>query len=280
MNYFVEKRFDSKCHFFNLFLLLILHFQFKIYFMSGHSKWSKIKRKKGAIDAKRSKIFSSIVKEITISIKEGGSADPESNSRLRLAIINAKGVNMPKENIDRAISKADKEGANLEEVIYEGYAPNGIAVVVECLTDNTNRSVSSVRAVFNKYNGTLGKTGSLSFLFDHKGIFTVPMTNKINMEELELEMIDAGAQDIEVDDLVITITTAKEDFGSMQKKLDSLGIQVQNASLQRIPNDTKILGVDAALRVLKMVDAFEEIDDVQNVFHNLELTDEIAAAME
>lgn len=248
--------------------------------MSGHSKWSKIKRKKGAADAKRSKIFSSIVKEITISIKEGGSADPESNSRLRLAIQNAKGVNMPKDNIDRAISKADKEGANLEEVIYEGYAPNGIAVVVECLTDNTNRSVSSVRAVFNKYNGTLGKTGSLSFLFDTKGVFTVPINDKINMEEFELEMIDAGAQDIEVDEAVITITTAKEDFGSVQKKLDAMKIQVQNASLQRIPNDTKVLAVDPALRVLKMVDAFEEIDDVQNVYHNLELTDEIAAAMD
>ncbi|MGE0088343.1 MAG: YebC/PmpR family DNA-binding transcriptional regulator [Bacteroidales bacterium] len=248
--------------------------------MSGHSKWSKIKRKKGAIDAKRSKIFSSIVKEITISIKEGGSADPESNSRLRLAIQNAKGVNMPKDNIDRAISKADKEGANLEEVVYEGYAPNGIAVVVECLTDNTNRSVSSVRAVFNKYNGTLGKTGSLSFLFETKGIFIVPQTNKITMEEFELEMIDAGAQDLEVEDSVITITTAKEDFGSVQKKLDSLSIQIQNASLQRIPNETKVLGVDPALRVMKMIDAFEEIDDVQNVYHNLELTDEIAAAME
>ncbi|MDX9695655.1 MAG: YebC/PmpR family DNA-binding transcriptional regulator [Bacteroidales bacterium] len=248
--------------------------------MSGHSKWSKIKRKKGAADAKRSKIFSSIVKEITISIKEGGSADPESNSRLRLAIQNAKGVNMPKDNIDRAISKADKEGANLEEVVYEGYAPNGIAVVVECLTDNTNRSVSSVRAVFNKYNGTLGKTGSLSFLFEVKGIFIIPITNKINMEEFELEIIDAGAQDLEVEDSVITITTAKEDFGSVQKKLDSLGIQIQNASLQRIPNETKVLGVDPALRVMKMIDAFEEIEDVQSVYHNLELTDEIAAAME
>lgn len=248
--------------------------------MSGHSKWSKIKRKKGAADAKRSKIFSSIVKEITISIKEGGSADPESNSRLRLAIQNAKGVNMPKDNIDRAISKADKEGANLEEVVYEGYAPNGIAVVVECLTDNTNRSVSSVRAVFNKYNGTLGKTGSLSFLFEVKGIFIIPITNKINMEEFELEIIDAGAQDLEVEDSVITITTAKEDFGSVQKKLDSLGIQIQNASLQRIPNETKVLGVDPALRVMKMIDAFEEIEDVQAVYHNLELTDEIAAAME
>ncbi|HAN18779.1 MAG: transcriptional regulator [Bacteroidetes bacterium GWC2_33_15] len=248
--------------------------------MSGHSKWSKIKRKKGALDAKRSKMFSSVVKEITIAVKEGGSADPESNSRLRLAINNAKGVNMPKENIDRAISKADKEGANLEEVIYEGYAPNGIALVIECLTDNTNRSVSFVRSVFNKYNSNLGKTGSLSFLFESKGVFTIPLSDKINMDDFELEIIDAGAQDFEVDDSVITITTAKEDFGNMQKKLDSMGIQIQHASLQRIPNETKIIEADAALRVLKMIDAFEEIEDVQNVFHNLELTDEIAAAME
>jgi len=207
--------------------------------MSGHSKWSKIKRKKGAIDAKRSKMFSSVVKEITIAVKEGGSADPESNSRLRLAINNAKGVNMPKENIDRAISKADKEGAHLEEVIYEGYAPSGIALVIECLTDNTNRSVSFVRAVFNKYNSNLGKTGSLSFLFESKGIFTIPLTDNINMDEFELEIIDAGAQDFEIDDSEITITTAKEDFGTMQKKLDAMGIQIQNASLQRIPNETK-----------------------------------------
>lgn len=248
--------------------------------MSGHSKWSKIKRKKGALDAKRSKMFSGIVKEIIIAVKEGGSADPEANSRLRLAITNAKGVNMPKDNIDRAISKADKDGASLEEIIYEGYAPNGIALVIECLTDNTNRSVSFVRSIFNKYNCTLGKTGSLSFMFESKGIFTIPITDKINMDEFELEIIDAGAQDFEVDDSVITITTAKEDFGNMQKKLDSMGIQIQNASLQKIPNETKTLDVNAALRVMKMIDAFDEVDDVQNVYHNLELTDEIAAAME
>jgi len=248
--------------------------------MSGHSKWSKIKRKKGALDAKRSKMFSGIVKEIIIAVKEGGSADPEANSRLRLAITNAKGVNMPKDNIDRAISKADKDGASLEEIIYEGYAPNGIALVIECLTDNTNRSVSFVRSIFNKYNCTLGKTGSLSFMFESKGIFTIPITDKINMDEFELEIIDSGAQDFEVDDSVITITTAKEDFGNMQKKLDSMGIQLQNASLQKIPNETKTLDVNAALRVMKMVDAFDEVEDVQNVYHNLELTDEIAAAME
>jgi len=247
--------------------------------MSGHSKWSTIKRKKGAADAKRSKMFSKIVKEISIAVKEGG-PDPEANPRLRLAINNAKGVNMPKDNVERAISKADKEGDNLEAMSFEGYAPNGIAVFVDCLTDNKNRTVSNVRAIFTKYNGNLGTNGSLSFLFDTKGIFTFPVPEGMDLEELELEMIDAGAEDIEVEEGLITITTAKEDFGSVQKKLDSMDIEVENAGLQRIPNDTKALDVESALKVLKMIDAFEDDDDVQDVYHSLELTDEVAAAME
>jgi len=247
--------------------------------MSGHSKWSKIKRAKGANDAKRSKMFSRIVKEIAIAVKEGG-PDPEANPRLRLAMNNAKGVNMPKDNVERAIHKADKEGDNNEEMSFEGYAPNGIAVFVDCLTDNKQRTVSNVRAIFTKYNGSLGTNGSLSFLFDTKGIFTFPVTEGIDMDEFELEMIDAGAEDIEVEDGVVTITTAKEDFGSIQKKLDSLNIEIENAGLQRIPNDTKELEVTEALKVMRMIDAFEDNDDVQNVYHSLELTDEIADAME
>lgn len=247
--------------------------------MSGHSKWSTIKRKKGAADAKRSKMFSKIVKEISVAVKEGG-PDPEANPRLRLAMNNAKGVNMPKDNVERAISKADKEGDNFEEITFEGYAQNGIAVFVECLSDNRNRTVSNVRAIFTKYGGSLGKNGSLTFLFDTKGVFTVVKNDKITMDDFELEIIDAGAEDIEIDDDIISITTAKEDFGNVQKKLDELGVDIENAGLQRIPNDTKALDVDAALRVMKMIDAFEDDDDVQNVYHNLELTDEVAQAME
>ena len=247
--------------------------------MSGHSKWSTIKRKKGAADAKRSKMFSKIVKEIIIAVKEGG-PDPEANARLRLAMNNAKGVNMPKDNVERAINKADKEGDNLEEMSFEGYAPNGIAVFVDCLTDNKNRTVSNVRAIFTKYGGTLGKNGSLTFLFDTKGIFTFPVSEGMDMDEFELEMIDAGAEDIEIDEGLITITTAKEDFGNVHKKLDSLNIEVENAGLQRIPNDIKALDVNSALKVLKMIDVFEDDDDVQNVYHSLELTDEVAEAME
>lgn len=247
--------------------------------MSGHSKWSKIKRAKGANDAKRSKMFSRIVKEITIAVKEGG-PDPEANPRLRLAMNNAKGVNMPKDNIERAISKADKEGDNLEEMTFEGYAPNGVAVFVECLTDNKNRTVSKVRAIFTKYNGNLGTNGSLSFLFDTKGIFTIPKKEDMDIDEFELEIIDAGVEEFEVDDEFLTITTAKEDFGNVQKKLDEMGVELENAGLQRIPNDTKTLDVDTSLKIMKMIDAFEDDDDVQNVYHNLELTDEVAAAME
>ena len=247
--------------------------------MSGHSKWSKIKRAKGAADAKRSKMFSKIVKEIAIAVKEGG-PDPESNPRLRLAMNNAKGVNMPKDNVERAISKADKEGDNLEEMTFEGYAPSGIAVFVDCLSDNKNRTVSNIRAIFTKYNGSLGTNGSLSFLFDTKGVFTIPLTDNIDMDEFEMELIDAGAEDIEVEDDIITITTAKEDFGNVQKKLDAMGVEMENAGLQRIPNDTKALDVDTTFKIMKMIDAFEDDDDVQDVYHSLEITDEVIAALE
>ena len=247
--------------------------------MSGHSKWSKIKRAKGANDAKRSKMFSRIVKEIAIAVKESGT-DPESNPRLRLAMNNAKGVNMPKDNVERAINKANKDDDNYEEMSFEGYAINGIAVFVDCLTDNKNRTVSNVRAIFTKYGGNLGKNGSLTFLFDTKGVFTLPVPENFDMDEFEMEMIDAGAEDIEVEEGMITITTAKEDFGSAQKKIDSLSIEIENAGLQRIPNDIKALDVDSSLKVLKMIDAFEDDDDVQDVYHSLELTDEVAEAME
>jgi YebC/PmpR family DNA-binding regulatory protein len=240
--------------------------------MSGHNKWSTIKRKKGAIDAKRSKIFSRIIKEISIAIKEGGN-DPEGNARLRLALNNAKGANMPKDNIQRALTKA-KDSAALLEVTYEGYAPNGIAVFIECLTDNTQRTVSNIRSLFNKRGGSLGTNGSVGFMFERKGIITLPKGN-INQEEFELEIIDAGVEDLELQDDTFVITTALEDFQAVQKKLEQMGLEVENASLQRIPSETKTLETAAGVRVLKLIDEFEEDDDVQNVYHNLEVTDEM-----
>lgn len=246
--------------------------------MSGHSKWSTIKRKKGALDAKRSKIFSRIVKEIDIAVKEGGS-DPEGNPRLRLALNNAKGANMPKDNIQRAINKAEKDPSNLLEVTFEGYAPNGVAVFIECLTDNNLRTVGNIRAIFNKRGGTLGTNGSLGFLFDRKGIITVPKENINDPESFELEVIDAGAEDIEDGEEVMEITTALEDFGKVRKKLEEMGVEFENAELQRIPNDLKKIDLDASLKVLRIIDEFEDDDDVQNVFHNLEMTDEVMNAL-
>lgn len=247
--------------------------------MSGHSKWSTIKRKKGALDAKRSKIFSRIIKEISVAIREGGS-DPEGNARLRLAIANAKGANMPKDNVQRAISKAkEKDAANFQEVTYEGYGPNGVAIYLECTTDNLQRTVSAVRSYFNRHNGSLGTNGSLSFIFDRKGIFTVPQGN-IDADHFEMELIDAGAEDISLEDGYFTVTTALEDFGSMMKKLEELGIEPENAELERIPNTTVKLDVESAKKVLRLIETFEDDDDIVAVFHNLEMTDELASAME
>lgn len=246
--------------------------------MSGHNKWSTIKRKKGALDAKRSKEFSRIIKEITVAVKEGG-PDPEGNPRLRLAINNAKGVNMPKDNILRAISKAEKDPANLQEMTFEGYGPGGVAVFIECLTDNNNRTVSAVRSILTKRGGNMGTNGSLSFLFSRKGIFTIAK-DKINLEEVELDLIDAGAQDVEDNGEFYIITTEMEDFGRMNKKLEELNIEVENAALQRIPNDYKSIDKETAMKFLRLVEDLEENDDVQNVFHNLELTDDIVREME
>ena len=251
--------------------------------MSGHNKWSTIKRKKGAADAKRSKAFSRVLKEITIAVKEGGS-DINGNPRLRVAVNNAKGINMPKDNIERAINKAEKEPESLQELTFEGYGPGGIAIFIEALSDNNNRTVSNVRSIFTKRNGSLGTNGSLSFLFAQKGVFTLnPEEIKklgIDDEALELELIEGGAEDIDRDEEEVVVRTALEDFGAMQKCLEELGITPQNAELQRIPNDYKALPVEDALKVFRLVREFEDNDDVQSVYHNLEMTDELAAALE
>jgi len=243
--------------------------------MSGHNKWSTIKRKKGALDAKRSKIFSKIIKDITIAVKEGG-ADPDGNPRLRLAIANAKGASMPKDNIQRAINKgADKDAAALIETTYEGKGPQGVAIFVECTTDNLQRTVSNVRAHFNKHGGELGQNGMLNYLFDRKGIFIVPQ-GALQQDEFEMEVIDGGAEDLSLEEGIFTITTAMEDFGSMIKKLEQLKIEPESALLQRIPKTSITLEEDATRKVLKLIDIIEEDEDVQNVFHNLNITDEMA----
>jgi len=251
--------------------------------MAGHSKWANIKRRKGAQDAKRAKVFTRILKEIAIAVKEGGSPDPDSNPRLRLAVANAKGVNMPKDNINRAIKKAsDKDSENYEEVTYEGYGPAGIALFVEATTDNINRTVSNVRAIFTKYGGSLGTNGSLEFIFNRKGVFIVPLSalDGMDMDEFEMELIDGGAEEVEKDNEFVTIYTSFEDFGNMQKKLEELSVEAESQELQRIPNSTQALDVEDGKKILNIIEKFEEDDDVNTVYHNMEITAELEAAIE
>lgn len=243
--------------------------------MSGHNKWSKIKRQKGATDAKRSKAFSRILKEVTVAVKESG-PDPDGNPRLRLLMQNAKGVNMPKDTLMRAITKAsDKDSAALQELTFECYAPHGIALFIECLTDNNMRSVANVRSIMNKFGGTLGTNGSLGFIFDRKGVFQIKRSAiTMDLDELEMELIDAGLEEMESDDEYITLYTAMEDFGAMVKKLEDMKIEVESAELQRIPNTTKTIDEESMRKVLKIVDLLEEDDDVQAVYHDMEIPED------
>jgi YebC/PmpR family DNA-binding regulatory protein len=223
---------------------------------------------------KMAKTFSKIGKDIALAVKAAGT-DPEANPALRRCIQNAKGANMPKDNVERAIKKASGADAeNYEEVTYEGYGHGGVAFFVECTTNNTTRTVANVRAIFNKFDGSLGKNGELAFIFDRKGIFTIDKAQiKSDWDDFEMEMIDGGAEEIDQDETEVLITTAFEDFGAMSHKLDDLKIEVKSAELQRIPNNTKEMTEDQFKANMKMLERFEEDDDVQNVFHNMEFTD-------
>ncbi|MBB6332089.1 MULTISPECIES: YebC/PmpR family DNA-binding transcriptional regulator [Chryseobacterium] len=225
---------------------------------------------------KMAKTFSKIGKDIALAVKAGGT-DPEANPALRRCIQNAKGANMPKDNVERAIKKASGADAeNYEEITYEGYGQGGVAFFVECTTNNTTRTVANVRAVFNKFDGNLGKNGELAFIFDRKGIFTIDLAQiKMDWDDFEMEMIDGGAEDVEKDEEEVMITTAFEDFGSLSHKLDELGIEAKSAELQRIPNNTKEVNAEQFKANMKMLERFEEDDDVQNVYHNMEITEEL-----
>ncbi|CAD0223157.1 YebC/PmpR family DNA-binding transcriptional regulator [Chryseobacterium sp. D764] len=225
---------------------------------------------------KMAKTFSKIGKDIALAVKAGGT-DPEANPALRRCIQNAKGANMPKDNVERAIKKASGADAeNYEEITYEGYGQGGVAFFVECTTNNTTRTVANVRAIFNKFDGNLGKNGELAFIFDRKGIFTLDLAQiKMDWDDFEMEMIDGGAEDVEKDEEEVMITTAFEDFGSLSHKLDELGIEAKSAELQRIPNNTKEVNAEQFKANMKMLERFEEDDDVQNVYHNMEITEEL-----
>lgn len=217
---------------------------------------------------KMAKTFTKIGKEIAIAVKQGG-PDPEGNPRLRTAIQNGRGSNMPKDRIENAIKRAtSKEAGNFDEVVYEGYGPHGVAIVIETATDNPTRTVANLRLYFSRNNGTLGKTGSLEFMFDRKGVFRIAKEN-VNPEELELELIDFGLDKLEVEEEEIIIYSSFTDFGKMQKALEEKNIHVKKASLERIPNTFVELSEQQQDEVLQLVDKFEEDDDVQAVFHNL-----------
>lgn len=224
---------------------------------------------------KMAKTFSKIGKDIALAVKAGGS-DPEANPALRRCIQNAKGANMPKDNVERAIKKASGADAeNYEEITYEGYGQGGVAFFVECTTNNPTRTVANVRAIFNKFDGNLGKNGELSFLFDRKGIFTIDKANiAMDWDDFEMELIDGGAEEIDQDDTEIVVTTAFEDFGTLSHKLDDIKIEVKSAELQRIPNNSKEVTAEQFKANMKMLERFEDDDDVQNVFDNMEMTDE------
>lgn len=225
---------------------------------------------------KMAKTFSKIGKDIALAVKAGGT-DPEANPALRRCIQNAKGANMPKDNVERAIKKASGADAeNYEEVTYEGYGQGGVAFFVECTTNNTTRTVANVRAIFNKFDGNLGKNGELAFIFDRKGIFNLDLSQiKMDWDDFEMEMIDGGAEDVEKDEEEVMITTAFEDFGSLSHKLDELGIEAKSAELQRISNNIKEVNAEQFKANMKMLERFEDDDDVQNVYHNMEITEEL-----
>ena len=245
--------------------------------MAGHSKWANIKHRKAAQDNKRAKVFTRAIKEITIAARDGG-GELDTNPSLRLAVQNAKGANMPKDTIERAIKKGTGgEGANLVEITFEGYASNGIAVFVEATTDNNNRTVASVRSIFNKYGGNLGTNGSLGFLFERKGIFTLKKETieTEDLEELEMELIDFGLEELTALEDEVIIQTSFDEYGKMQSQLDDKNCIVSNAELQRIPVDTTTLSLEDGQKVMKLIDKMEEDDDVNAVYHNLEITEEL-----
>ncbi len=244
--------------------------------MSGHSKWHNIQAKKGKADAQRGAVFTKIGREIAIAVREGG-ANPESNGKLRDIIAKAKANNMPNDNIQRSIKKASGELSNVvyEEITYEGYAPGGVAVIVDTISDNRNRTASDVRHCFAKYGGNLGTTGSVGFMFDERGVLVVEREPGSDEDEMMMIALDAGAEDVKADDDVYEIYTAPNDFSTVREALEKQGLTFLSADVQKIPQNTvAVTDPDTILKIQKMLDLLEENDDVQNVYHNADLPEE------
>ncbi len=244
--------------------------------MSGHSKWSTIKRKKGAIDAKRGKIFTKIIREITVAARDGG-GDENANVRLRSAVQNAKAANMPLSTIERAIKRGigEEEGAVYEEGLFEGYGPGGVAIIVETLTDNRNRTVSEVRHAFTKQNGNLGESGSVAWMFEQKGVLEVAKEN-IPEDDLMIAVMDVGAEDIQDGDEVHEVMAPVGDFEAVKKALEDGGIEFGQASLAWMPKSENMLEVheDQAQKIIRLLEALEDLDDVQKVYSNFDLQED------
>ena len=249
--------------------------QERLIIVSGHSKWANIQHKKGKTDAVRGKVFTKIGREIAIAVREGGSA-PESNAKLRDVIAKAKANNMPNDNITRSIKKAAGELGNIEyvEITYEGYAPGGVAVIVECISDNRNRTASDVRHCFAKNDGTLGVTGSVGFMFDKKGVLILERTDKTDEDEVMMAALEAGAEDMQAEDDVFEITTDPGLFSQIREALEAGGMEFLSAEIQQIPQNYVTPDAENAVKIQKMLDMLDDNDDVQNVWHNAELPDD------
>ena len=243
--------------------------------MSGHSKWASIKHKKALVDAKRGKAFTKVIREITVAARTGG-GDPDTNPRLRLAISTAKGVNMPADNIERAIKKGTGtlEGATYEEVIYEGYGPEGAAIYVQCLTDNKNRTASEIRNIFTKKGGNMAGAGSVAWLFEKKGLIVVDQ-KQANEDQLMELALNAGAEDLSKAGEKFEILTSPNEFEAVRKALETAKIQPETATLQMIPKTMVAVSAANARTVLGLIESFEDHDDVQNVYTNADIPDEV-----
>jgi YebC/PmpR family DNA-binding regulatory protein len=251
--------------------------------MSGHSKWATTKHRKAAVDAKRSALFSKLTRVITVAAKTGGDPNPENNAALAAAIAKAKSYSLPKDKIETAIAKAFGAGADanaFEEVVYEGYGPAGVALYVEALTDNRNRTAADVRAAFTRAGGNLGATGSVAFQFERKGEITVDAEGAPDEDELMLMVADAGGDDLEQLDEGFVVYTAPADVMAVKTALEDSGVPVKGAELVMEPTTPVAVSVEDARKVLRLVDRLEELDDIQTVYHTMELTEEIAAALE
>ena len=243
--------------------------------MAGHSKWANIKHKKAGVDKKRGKVFTKLLKEVTVAVKTGGGPDTDSNPRLRSAVQAAKRENIPKDTIEKAIKKAaGADSADIQEVTYEGYGSDGVAIFIECATDNSTRTVANIRSYFSKNGGSMGKDGCLQFIFDRKAIFSIPIGD-LDEEEITMEVIDAGAEDVEIEDGRMVVTGSMEDFGNLQQKFADLSIEPEEGGLERVPAVFKQVNKETYEKIEKLIDVIEDDDDVQKVYHNIEFDESL-----